>query len=95
MSVHCTEGIDAFITAERVILLDCQPVLSLSVLAKCINSDNPNSNRASTSGREDQDYPLLENDMEIQSLQYAAFILSVCHVVLFIQDWVFDPDLVR
>jgi protein SMG9 len=36
-----------------------------------------------------------ENAMEIQSLQIAAFMLSVCHVVLVVQDWFYDPNLIR
>lgn len=36
-----------------------------------------------------------ENSSEIQSLQLAAFLLTVCHVVIVVQDWFFDPNVIR
>lgn len=34
-------------------------------------------------------------DNEMVSLQLAAFLLSVCHVVLLVQDWFFDPNIFK
>lgn len=41
------------------------------------------------------DFSSTENALEITSLQTAAFLLSVCHVVLLVQDWFYDPNLLR
>ncbi|KAL1131003.1 hypothetical protein AAG570_012242 [Ranatra chinensis] len=86
---HSTEGVDAFITPDRVILLDCQPLLAMSKVPR-----NPSDNSRNTN-REDADFSVPENDNEIESLQYAAFIFSVCHVVLIVQDWGGNPDYMR
>lgn len=34
-------------------------------------------------------------DNEMISLQFAAFLLSVCHIVLLVQDWFFDPNILK
>lgn len=41
------------------------------------------------------DLSMTENALEIMSLQTAAFLLSVCHVVLLVQDWFYDPNILR
>uniref|UniRef100_A0A023F8R7 Protein SMG9 n=1 Tax=Triatoma infestans TaxID=30076 RepID=A0A023F8R7_TRIIF len=92
-STHCTDGIDAYITDERVILLDSQPVLSLSVLVRHYNCEGNLSARSCS--RDDPDYPCIESDMELLSLQYCAFLLTVCHVVVVVQDYSFNPQLIR
>lgn len=33
---HCTNGIDIYVNARRIILLDCQPLLSASVMDRTI-----------------------------------------------------------
>ncbi|PSN58032.1 Protein SMG9 [Blattella germanica] len=81
---HCTSGIDILVTSNRMILLDTQPMLSASVMDRLVQQENkkfPGTDFAST-----------ENTMELQSLQLAAFLLSVCHVVILMQDWFFDPN---
>lgn len=82
---NCTSGIDAYITKNRVILLDCQPLLSSSVAY------------SSTQKRMGQsiDPSGLLVDNEMISLQLTAFLLSVCHVVLLVQDWFFDPNIFK
>jgi protein SMG9 len=84
---HCTSGVDLLVTSNRVILIDTQPILSASVMDRLVQQENKKF--AGT------DFASTENAMEIQSLQLAAFLLSVCHVVILVQDWFFDPNLVR
>uniref|UniRef100_A0A673AVW9 Nonsense-mediated mRNA decay factor SMG9 n=1 Tax=Sphaeramia orbicularis TaxID=375764 RepID=A0A673AVW9_9TELE len=67
-------GIDFFITQERVIFLDTQPMLSPSILDHLINNDRT---------------------LLFISLQIAAFLFTVCHVVIVVQDWFSDLNLYR
>lgn len=84
----CTSGVDFVVTANRMILLDTQPILSGDMMEKITQETKkillPCSVDIAT-----------DNIMEVQSLQIAAFILSVCHVVLVVQDWFFDPNVLR
>lgn len=82
---NCTSGIDAYITKNRVILLDCQPILSSSVAYSA--SQKRMGQSIDPSG--------LLVDNEMVSLQLAAFLLSVCHIVLLVQDWFFDPNIFK
>jgi len=41
------------------------------------------------------DFKYYENYIEIQSIELACFILSVCNVVIVLEDWFFDPNLFR
>lgn len=84
----CTTGIDLFVTKNRVLYLDTQPILSTSELEKNATFDvRKTTNDFGSSGS--------EMNLELQSLQFAAFLFSVCHVVIFVQDWFIDPNLVR
>lgn len=80
---NCTSGIDAYVTKNRIILLDCQPILSSSVAY------------SASQKRIGQLIDPSSIDNEIVSLQLAAFLLSVCHVVLLVQDWFFDPNIFK
>lgn len=80
-----TSGIDAYITKNRVILLDCQPILSSSVAYSA--SQKRMGQSIDPSG--------LLVDNEMVSLQLTAFLLSVCHIVLLVQDWFFDPNIFK
>ena len=80
------KGVQAFVTAERTILLDVQPLLSSSVLDKNINADKKHLGN---------DFKYYENYIEMQSIELACFILSVCNVVLIAEDWFVDPNLFR
>ncbi|XP_064624984.1 nonsense-mediated mRNA decay factor SMG9-like [Lineus longissimus] len=82
---HQTTGIDMYVTGERVILLDAQPVLSASVLDYMIHHDK----------KYPAEYTAAENCHEMQSLQMAAFMYTVCNVVLVVQDWFTDPFLLK
>lgn len=78
------------VTSNRVILLDSQPVLSAAVMDKLVQQENKKIPQPCS-----VEFSSIENAMEVQSLQIAAFLLSVCHVVLLVQDWFFDPNIVR
>ncbi|XP_074786410.1 LOW QUALITY PROTEIN: nonsense-mediated mRNA decay factor SMG9 [Athene noctua] len=80
-----TGGIDLFVTQERVVLLDTQPILSPALLDHLINNDR----------KLPPEYPLPHTYIEMQSLQIAAFLFTVCHVVLLVQDWFTDLALYR
>ena len=78
--VHETTGIDIFVTQERIILLDTQPVLSPSVLDSYIQYEK----------RCSPEYTCAEAIIETQSLQIASFLMSICNVMLVMQDWFTD-----
>uniref|UniRef100_A0A3P8Z1A2 Nonsense-mediated mRNA decay factor SMG9 n=1 Tax=Esox lucius TaxID=8010 RepID=A0A3P8Z1A2_ESOLU len=78
-------GIDFYITQERVIFLDTQPILSPSILDHLINNDR----------KLPPEYNLPHTYVEMQSLQITAFLFTVCHVVIVIQDWFTDVNLYR
>lgn len=84
---HETNGIDIFITSNRVFLLDCQPIMSAAALDEIVQNDF----KKTVAG----EFLPIENCAEIQSLQLATFILSVCHVVLIVEDWFLDTNIVR
>ncbi|CAH8603728.1 unnamed protein product [Dicrocoelium dendriticum] len=92
-----TGGIDLYITQDRVILLDTQPLLSFAM-----TNYHAQSNCSATSG---MDVTQLTADdhssgyssvgpgnwsldvwAEISSLQLVSFLLNVCHVVLVVSD---------
>ncbi|CAK9816014.1 Nonsense-mediated mRNA decay factor SMG9 [Anthophora plagiata] len=83
---NCTTGIDFFVTKNRVIYLDTQPILSGSTIDYSVSYDQKKSTT---------DFVNTETNLELQSLQFAAFLFSVCHVIIFVQDWYIDPNLVR
>ncbi|TRY94703.1 hypothetical protein DNTS_021600 [Danionella cerebrum] len=80
-----SSGIDFYITQERVIFLDTQPILSPSLLDHFINNDR----------KLPPEYNLPHTYVEMQSLQITAFLFTVCHVVIVIQDWFTDTNLYR
>lgn len=71
-----------------MILLDCQPFNSIAVLDELIQSENKRSNLVT-------EFLPLENSGEIYGLQLTAFLMSVCHVLIVVQDWFFDSNVVR
>lgn len=84
-AAHQTMGVDMFITPERIILLDTQPVLSTSVLDYILRYDKKFS----------PEYTSTENCIQMQSLQIAAFLMTVCHVVIVAQDWFTDLNFLQ
>ncbi|XP_018667457.2 nonsense-mediated mRNA decay factor SMG9-like [Ciona intestinalis] len=81
---HMTTGIDVAVTAERLILLDTQPILSPSLIEQSVPFDR----------KSPTDYNGSVN-IEVQSLQVTAFLLTVCHVVIVVQDWFTDSNVYR
>lgn len=84
---HCSTGVDIYVTPERMILLDTQPVLSASVMDHMIQFEKKTPGGG--------DYHSLENAHMMQSLQMASFLMAVCHTVLVVQDWFADPNFLR
>ncbi|XP_036148181.1 protein SMG9 isoform X2 [Monomorium pharaonis] len=82
---NCTTGIDFFITKNRVIYLDTQPIFS----GFAIDAASFDQKKSAS------DFANSDSNLELQSLQFAAFLFSVCHVIIFVQDWFVDPNLVR
>ncbi|KAF5282212.1 hypothetical protein FQR65_LT02909 [Abscondita terminalis] len=92
-NLNGTNGIDFFVTHNRVytlkvMFLDCQPFTSVAVLDEFIRSETKVSNMVS-------EFLPLENSGEIQGLQMTAFLMSICHVLILVQDWFFDSNVVR
>ncbi|KAL3695970.1 hypothetical protein R1sor_010046 [Riccia sorocarpa] len=82
---HCTGGIELRVAAERIVLLDCQPVFSASVLMDLMRSDGY-SNISVLSG----DALSAELAHELMGLQLGVFLSSVCHVLLVVSEGVHD-----
>jgi protein SMG9 len=82
---HCTNGVTAWMGPRRVLFLDCQPMNSASVLDRSIHAEK----------RYPAEFTSPENSVELLSLQFAAFLFNVCHVVLLVQDAAaVDPGMV-
>lgn len=80
---HETVGVDMCVSPDRVIVLDTQPVLSPSILFQMLDGDYPLPADVSSH----------ENLQELQSLQLAVLLFSICHVVVVAHDWAADVDL--
>nr|XP_039259790.1 protein SMG9-like [Styela clava] len=80
---NMTVGVDMYVTEERTIFLDSQPLLSPSLLEQCIYNDRKMS----------AEYNGPAAGIEMQSLQLATLFLSICHVVIIMQDWFSDCSL--
>jgi len=100
---HKTTGIQAFITNERTILLDVQPILCSSMLERAILIDKQYSKMNNSSGSNStapqnsnsNEFKYYENLVEIQSIELTCFVLSVCQVVIVMEDWFSDTNLFR
>ncbi|KDO31973.1 hypothetical protein SPRG_03189 [Saprolegnia parasitica CBS 223.65] len=80
---HQTSGIDMCITDDNVVLLDCQPFLSSSMLHEMIQKhESPKFNALP-----------LDQQLEVAALQLLVFLFSVCHHVLVVSDTPRDHDL--
>lgn len=85
---HVTKGIDMMITAERMFLLDSQPLLSSSVLDDFINSSIPVQSIFPSD--------LSETDLLfITSVHIVYFLMSVSDCLIVTNDWLLDVHLVR
>ncbi|XP_026731017.1 protein SMG9-like [Trichoplusia ni] len=77
--VHCTKGIDMYITNDRVILLDCQSLWSPSLIEE--------SNTTITARS--------ANVVTVDCLQIASYLMAICHVLIAVQDWFTDYNFLR
>lgn len=75
-------GVDMYITSNRIILLDTQPLLSVSIMDKSIISSESKTMSH-------------EVAVEMESLYFASFILATCHIVIVVQDWFLDSNILR
>lgn len=82
---HQTSGIQLFTTRERILVLDSQPLLSPSLLSYFIQNERKYSS----------EYSCAENYVELQCLQQLMFLMTVCHVLVIVDDWFADPNLLR
>ncbi|XP_062093212.1 uncharacterized protein LOC133798758 [Humulus lupulus] len=90
MARHCSMGIEPRVSAERIILLDTQPVFSPSVLAEMMRPDGSSS------------VPVLSGESlsaelahEIMSIQLAVLMTSICHTLLVVSEGVHDHNMWR
>ncbi|ROT79529.1 nonsense-mediated mRNA decay factor SMG9 isoform X1 [Penaeus vannamei] len=82
---HGTNGIDIYITSHRLFILDCQPLLSPSIMDRIVTQEKKFTS----------DYNSTENLMEVESLQLLTLVMSIAHVVVLVQDSGTDPNLIR
>jgi hypothetical protein len=75
-----------YVTQSRVIFLDTQPLFSGAVM-DCVAGINE---KKFTS-----DVTLVENSTELTDLHLIAFLLSVCHVVVCVEDQMLNLDTIR
>jgi hypothetical protein len=75
-AAHVTAGVHAAVTAERLVLLDTQPLLSPAMWLAGLASGRPPPGGAAS----------WEQAVEAQSALLAAFVLSVCHTVVVVGD---------
>nr|CAG4642086.1 EOG090X0EPT [Eurycercus lamellatus] len=86
-----TVGLDVYITSDRVIWLDCQPLLSAALAERELTSGfskeycKDNLSNSSCVG----------TLVEVQSLQLLSFLYCICHVLIVVQDSLADPNLIR
>ncbi|GFS12485.1 protein SMG9-like [Elysia marginata] len=80
-----TSGIDMFVTSDRIILLDTEPLLSASMMDCLLRYER----------KIPPEYSSLQNFIEMQSMQLLTFLLSVCNIVLVADDWFVDMSLLR
>lgn len=70
-----TVGVDMVVTGERIILLDTQPILSSAMLEQFTQNEPDIPDDLSP-----------ETYLEIQSLQLAILLLTICHVIIVVID---------
>lgn len=78
--IHCTKGIDMYITNDRVILLDCQALWSPSLIEE--TNTNPITARSASA-------------VTVDCLQISSYLMAICHVLIAVQDWFTDYNFIR
>ena len=76
LSEHCTNGVNAWVSDKRIIYLDSQPLFSNSVLDRSAQLEKKYS----------FEFNGAENTMEVHSMQIMAYFMSICHLVLVVQE---------
>ncbi|XP_057542036.1 uncharacterized protein LOC130820614 [Amaranthus tricolor] len=87
---HCTIGIEPRISAERLILVDTQPMFSPSVLAEMTRPDGLST--VPVLGGETLSSELA---YELLSIQFGVLLASVCHVLLVVSEGVHEANMWR
>ena len=82
-----TVGIDMYITEERVIILDTQPIL------RKFKTDKKRKNYENNIPESYSGEPELWNS--IQSFQFALFLFLICHIVIVVSDDINDISLLH
>lgn len=82
LSEHCTNGVNAWVNQDRVIFLDSQPVFSNSVLDRTVHLEKKFS----------FEFNVAENTVDVHSMQQIGYMMSICNVVLIIQEGS-NPDM--
>ncbi|KAK9283602.1 hypothetical protein L1049_011851 [Liquidambar formosana] len=90
MARHCTIGVEPRISAERLILLDTQPVFSPSVLAEMMRPDG--SSTISVLSGESLSAELAH---ELMGIQLGVLLASICHILLVVSEGVHDINMWR
>ena len=84
-----TDGVDCYISREqRTIFLDVQPVYSGSVLEEMIIGDRKPPAVSS-------EHVFVEHTVELQSIMFGAFLMSVCHKILVVMKGCVDERVLR
>ena len=76
LSEHCTNGVNSWVADNRIIYLDSQPLFSNSVLDRSAQLEKKYSFEFSGA----------ENTNCIHSLQIISYFMSICHLVLIVQE---------
>ncbi|KAK7307989.1 hypothetical protein VNO77_41527 [Canavalia gladiata] len=88
MARHCSTGIEPRISAERIVLLDTQPVFSASVLAEMMRPDG--SSTISVLSGETLSAELAH---ELMGIQLSVLLASICHILLVVSEGVHDDSM--
>jgi len=83
--MHRTVGIDMYVTKERLILLDTQPLLSPAMLDQYLRYDR----------KVPSEFTTAEICLEVQALQVLTFLYTVCNIVIVAQDHFNDFNLMN
>jgi len=83
--LYQTLGVDMFVTSERMIILDSQPLLSAAVMDCHLRYER----------KFPSEYSSLQNYIEMQSMQILTFMLSVCNIVLVADDFFLDINFLK
>ncbi|ONI25902.1 hypothetical protein PRUPE_2G325700 [Prunus persica] len=86
MARHCSMGIEPRVSAERLILLDTQPVFSPSVLAEMMRPDGSSTVPVLTTAESLS----AELAHELMGIQLGVLLTSICHILLVISEGVHD-----